>query len=308
MKIAALNYFNNTDSNIITLQELIDKNLLNELTDSTNSKCDTNSYIEKKDNKLSIYLKCPDKEETKEILLENSEANNDNQEKLLCIYEYRKETKDGYTSWSEWSEWSKEKIEKDELTNVEEKTEKEDDGVEIIEKTKEYNIEATYNTKIGCPNGYKEQNGICKVREETNTINASVSYSCPNGYTRNGTKCYGSTNTLNAVAQYYCPANQGNTEYELSGTTCKVFIIRYSQKATVEEYYTCPNGYYLSGNRCYTSQTYTEEVKKTKDVTYYRYQKRKKTVSKIEIIWSKKDNQELISQGYTMDRAITCEF
>lgn len=306
MKIAGLKFFTDNNSTKVTLQELIDKELLIELKDSNDSKCDLNSYIEKSDNKLVIYLKCPDSENTKEIFLESIEA--DTNEKLLCIYEYKKQGKEEYTDWSNWSEWSTEKIEKDELTNVEEKIEKEDDGTEIIEKTNEYSIDATYNTKIGCPNGYREQNGICKIREEKNSIDASVSYLCPNGYTRNGLKCYGSTNTLNALAQYYCPSNQGNTEYELSETKCRVFIIKYSQKATIEEYYTCPNGYYLSGNKCYTSNTYKEEVKKTKDVTYYRYQKRSKQESKTEIIWSTKDNQELIDKEYTMDRVITCEF
>jgi hypothetical protein len=308
MKIASLNYFENNDTSNVTLQELIDKNLLTELKDSTNTSCSNDSYVEKRENKLIIALKCSDKEDTKEIVLDKED--NDSEERLLCIYEYKKETKEGYTDWSDWSEWSKEKIEKDELTNVEEKVEKEEDGTEVIENTNEYSIEATYNSKIGCPDGYTETNGTCKKKEETNSINAIVKYTCEGlaGYRLEGSKCVGSTNTLNAIAHYSCPSNQGSLEYELSGTTCRVFMIRYINPGETQGYYTCPDGYYLSGNRCYASETYNEEIKKYKDVTYYRYQKREKTNKKIDIIWSSKDNQELLDKEYTMSRVITCEF
>lgn len=306
MKIASLNFFENNESNKVTLQELIDKNLLVELKDSKGISCDNNSYVEKEDNKLLINLKCSDKEDKKEILLDNSE--NNNEERLLCIYEYKKETSEGYTEWSDWSEWTKDKIEKNEYTNVEEKIEKEEDGKETIEKTREYSIEATYNTKQGCPDGATVSNGMCKKREETNSISASVKYSCPQGYNRNGDTCYGNVNSLPAIKQYYCPSNQGTVEFELSGDRCRTFNIRYTSPNETQAYYTCPNGYYLSGNRCYASETYNEEVPKYKDVTYYRYQKREKTNKKIDIIWSSKDNQELLDKEYIISRVITCEF
>ena len=305
MKIASINFFENNESDVVTLQELIDKNLLTELKDSNNQSCDTNSYAEKKENKLSIYLKCSDKEETKEIVLDE---NKDNDEKLLCIYEYTKETAEGYTDWSDWSDWSKDKIEKDEYTNVEEKIEKEENGTETITNSREYSIEATYNSKTGCPAGTTVSNGMCKKKEEKNSINASVSYSCPEGYNRNGDTCYGNANSLKAIKRYYCPSNQGTVEYELSGDKCRTFFVRYESPSTTEVYYTCPNGYYLSGNRCYASESYNEEVTKYKDVTYYRYQKREKTNKKFEIIWSSKDNQELLDKEYTMSRVITCDF
>lgn len=309
MKIASLNYFENNDTNKVTLQELIDNNLLTELKDSTSTPCSNDSNVEKKDNKLIIALSCKDKEATKEIVL-NDKEDNTSEERLLCIYEYKKETEEGYTDWSDWSEWSKDKVEKDDLTNVEEKIEKEEDGTEVIENSTEYSIEATYNSRIGCPDGYSETNGMCKKKEETSPISATVNYTCEGlpGYRLQGTKCVGSTNTLNAIARYSCPSNQGSLEYVLSGNTCRVFMIRYTNPGETQGYYTCPDGYYLSGNRCYISETHNEEVKKYKDVTYYRYQKREKTAKKIDIIWSSKDNQELLDNEYTMSRVITCEF
>ena len=308
MKIASMNYFENNESNKVTLQELIDKNLLNELKDSKGSVCDTNSYSQKKDNKLIINLKCSDKEETKEIVLDN--RNNTDNEKLLCIYEYVKETDEGYTEWSNWSDWSKDKIEKDEYTNVEEKIEKEEDGKETTSNSREYSIEATYNRVTGCPAGYSETNGTCKKKEELNSINATPTYSCEDlpGYRLEGSKCVGYSNTINAkIKNYSCPANQGNTEYIRDNNICRVFVTRY-ENLQIQEYYTCPGGYYLSGNRCYTSETYNEEITKYKDVTYYRYQKREKIDKKIETIWGIKDNQELLEQGYTMTKVITCDF
>lgn len=308
MKIASLNYFENNDTNKVTLQELIDNNLITELKDSTSTPCSNDSSAEKKDNKLIISLSCSDFKDTKEIVLENQE--NESEERLLCIYEYRKETEEGYTDWSDWSEWSKDKVEKDDLTNVEEKIEKEEDGTEVIQKSNEYSIDATYNSRIGCPDGYTETNGTCKKKEETSPISATVKYTCEGlqGYRLEGSKCVGSTNTLNAIARYSCPSNQGSLEYVLSGNTCRVFMIRYTNPGETQGYYTCPDGYYLSGNRCYISETYNEEIKKYKDVTYYRYQKREKTAKKIDIIWSSKDNQELLDNEYTMSRVITCEF
>ena len=222
-----------------------------------------------------------------------------------CIYEYVKETKQ-YTEWSEWSNWQTEKVEKDELTNVEEKVEKIEDGKEVVTKTNDYSMAATYNETIGCPAGYNEYNGICRKRTQGETIPANISsYSCPDGYELDGTKCVGSVNQLGAIPKYRCPYNNGNIEFELDGSKCKTYYAEYTQKQT-NRYYTCPNGYSLSGDRCYTYESYQEEIIKYKDVTYYRYQKRNQKESKIETIWSTKDNQELINDAYTISRTITC--
>ena len=193
----------------------------------------------------------------------------------------------------EWSDWQKEKIEKDDLTNVEEKVEKEEDGKEVVTRNNNYSIEATYNETVGCPAGYTESSGACRSMTQGETINATPSYSCPQGYELQGTKCKGSINTINAAVRHSCPASNNDIIFELSGDKCKTYYIKYTGKQT-NTYYTCPNGYSLSGDRCYAYQTYEEEITKYKDVTYYRYQKREQKESKIETIWSTKDNQELL--------------
>lgn len=304
MKVASINYFKIEKSNKVTLQELIDRNLINELKDSTDSSCDNNSYVKREDNKLIINLKCTDKEDTREITL-NSDGEN---EGMSCIYEYSKNVGEGYSDWSDWSEWSKDKIEKDEYTNVEEKVEKEEDGKETVTKSREFSIDATYNNGgSSCPAGYSPANGTCKKKEQTNTINANADYSCPKGYSLSGKKCVGSSNTINAAVKYSCPSNQVDVEYIRDGSVCRVYTTTYTNPVA-QGYYTCPGGYYLSGDRCYGSESYNEEVTKYKEVTYYRYQKREKLDQKIETIWGIKDNQELLSQGYTMGKVITCEF
>ena len=298
MKIASTKYFIDKKESKVTLEELINNNLVTELKDSNDELCSKDSYVEKKEDGLLINLECNDKKEKKEVKFDNKEGSN-------CIYEYKKETI-GYTEWSKWSDWQKEEIKKDDFTNVEKKTESEPDGKETVEKTKEYSIEATYNETSVCPSGYTEANGSCKYVTTGNSFDASVLYTCPTGYYREGTKCYGS-NTINAAVHYYCPANNGNIEFQLSGTKCNTVYTNYTSKKEKQVYYTCPNGYTLSGDRCYAYETYNEEVEKTKDVKYYRYQKREKKESTYEIIWSTKDNQELISKEYNMSRVIICE-
>lgn len=299
MKVASINYFKDNDKDKVTLEELINKNLLTELKDSKNNACSKDSYVEKKDSSLIISLDCDDKKDKKEITLGiNITGEN-------CIYEYTKETKQ-YSDWSEWSEWSKEKVEKDELTNVEEKKETEIVGKETETKTREVSIDASFNWTSGsCPPGYTEVNGTCKTVVEGNSINASVQYSCPEGYTRSGEKCIGAT-TIDAGKRYYCPSSNSDISFTLTGDKCRTFYTRYAEKGSSGEY-SCPNGYTLSGNKCYTTETYEEEVVSETEVTYYRYQKREKKESKIETIWSSKDNQDLIDKEYTMSKAITCE-
>lgn len=301
MKIASQNYFENNESNKVTLQELIDNNLLTNLKDSEENICDTNSYSEISDDKLTIYLKCQDKEQTVEIK-ENKKT------KLLCLYEYRKEIEQGYTEWSDWSQWSIQEIEENELTNVETKIEEEPDDTKIITDTKQISIDATKNEKLSCPDGYYEENSKCKKKVESNSINASISYSCPDGYTRNGLKCYNNTNTIDATKNYYCPSNQTNIEFELLGSECKAYNIRYIETNTKEEYYTCPNGYKLKENKCYKTEEYEKEITNYKEVKYYRYQTRKKTESKFDIIWSSKENENLKNSEYNITRNISCEF
>ena len=320
MEIAANNYFSENNEEKITLKQLIDKNLLVDLKDSNGNICDSNnSYIENKDNKLNIYLKCNEKEETIEITKENTsndnieKPNNENnidntKEKLLCLYEYRKKLPDTYTEWSEFSNWQTEEVKSNDLTNVEIKKEHVLDGTKIITEQKEINIEATKKIRLACPSDYIESNGTCIKETKLNTVTASFSYTCPNGYTKNGTNCYKNGNTIKATKNYTCPNNQSNIRFELSNDKCNVISIKYLNITNKEEYYTCPNGYNLSGNKCYSNIAVEKEVENYKEVTYYRYQTRKKNNEKYDIKWSRINNNTLLESEYNMIRKIICEF
>ena len=109
MKIAANEYFKESESKTVTLQELIEKKVITELKDSNNETCDNKSYVEKTNAKTTIYLKCNDKEET--INIENKTKEN----KMLCLYEYKKEKEE----LSDWSEWTEKEIKEDNNTVVE---------------------------------------------------------------------------------------------------------------------------------------------------------------------------------------------
>lgn len=311
MEIAANNYFSENKEGKITLKQLIDKNLLVDLKDSNGNICDSNnSYIEKKDNKLNIFLKCDEKEENIEIVKEESNTDNNSNEKnkLLCLYEYRKKLPDTYTNWSEFSNWQTEEVKSNDLTNVETKKEQVLDGTKIITEQKEISIEATKKTRLACPSDYIESNGICISETNLKNINASFTYSCPNGYRKNGINCYKDGKTIKANKIYTCPNNLDNVKFELSGDKCKVISIKYLNITNKEEYYTCPNGYNLSGNKCYSNIAVEKEVENYKEVTYYRYQTRKKNNEKYDIKWSRINNNTLLESEYNMIRKIICEF
>lgn len=313
MEIAANNYFSefNEDTKI-TLKQLIEKKLLVDLKDSTGNICNSDkSYVENKEDKIYIYLNCNEKEGTTEIAKENTpdqnnNANNDG--KLLCLYEYTKKLPNTYTEWSEFSEWSTEEKISNELTNVETKTEQVMDGTKTVTETKQVSIEATKKTRLSCPSGYTESNGKCKKETKSNTITASISYTCPSGYSKTGTKCYKNGSTINATKKYYCPSNKEFIRFELSNDKCNVINIRYTNTSDTEEYYACPNGYKLSGTKCYTNKTVEKEVENYKEVTYYRYQTRKKNEAKYDIKWSSINDNTLLDSEYNMSRKIFCEF
>lgn len=291
LKIASNEYFKENESKTVTLQELINENIITELKDSNNKTCDNNSYVEKKDNKTTIYLKCNDKEE--KVIIEDKEKN-----KMFCLYEYKKETEET----SDFSEWGTNEIKEDENTIVETKTEQIKNGTKTETRTREIEKEAYIDKKIECPN--EEKNGKCITKTETNSITASVGYSCPEGYTKKGTMCYGE-NTISATKYYYCPSSISNLQFELDGNMCKSYNIRYTNPTSENTYYYCDEGYELDGNMCYKTEYYEEEVEDFKDVTYYRYAKKNK---KYDIIWSTKDNKELLDKSYNIVKEITCEF
>lgn len=277
MKIASSTYFNSNENKTVTLQELIDQNLLAELKDSRGEACSTTSYVERTDEMIKIHLDCNDKSGDRYISLKD--------DKFLCIYQYEKKIESGYTEWSEWSEWSTNQIEGNEYTNVETEIRKEPDGTKTEIETKEETIAATSSTK----------------RVQTDTINATIQYYCEKGYELRNGKCYKGNSVKNSYASFSCPANTNNTEYVIDGSKCKVYSITRSG-------YSCPSGYNLSGSTCYRTVNYEKEVENYKDVTYYRYQTREKTNEKIDTKWSIKDDYNLLNDSYNMVGKISCEF
>ena len=241
MKEAAINYFTNDrlpskvgESVTITLKEMQDKKLVLDLIDSNNKKCDVEKSsvkVEKLDNEylMTVKLECSDasnyievhlgcydyckasgvceKKETPVIKPTNPTKPVISEKKYQ--YEYEKITDGKWGDFGEWSQWSKDTITKTEYRNVETKevTEKTGTLVDVIDAKKD--VKTTYS----CPSGYT-LNGTKCSKKTTNTKNATAStkttYTCPKGYTPNGTKCIKETSsTINATANkkttYSCP-------------------------------------------------------------------------------------------------------
>ena len=93
-----------------------------------------------------------------------------------------------------------------------------------------------------CPTGYTLNGSYCIKYTDATEKPGATTYTCPSGYTLSGTKCtktYDATYTPGATS-YTCPS--GGT---LSGSKCTI-----TQNATATTTYTCPSGYTLSGTKC----------------------------------------------------------
>ena len=235
MKEAAINYFTTDrlpskvgESVTITLKEMQDKKLVLDLIDSNNKKCDVEKSsvkVEKLDNEylMTVKLECSDasnyievhlgcydyckasgvceKKETPVIKPTNPTKPVISEKKYQ--YEYEKITDGKWGDFGEWSQWSKDTITKTEYRNVETKevTEKTGTLVDVIDAKKD--VKTTYT----CPKGYTP-NGTKCIKETSSTINATANkkttYSCPDPtYTldKTKTKCTKkTTDTKNATA------------------------------------------------------------------------------------------------------------
>lgn len=127
-----------------------------------------------------------------------------------------------------------------------------------------------YYASYSCSKGtLTTQNGkyTCKI-----TTTSQIKYTCPSGYSLNGTKCVkpGSTSTVSvdATKNYTCPSG-----YSLSGTKCyKKVYDEYSYRASWEDEETeryCNSGDTLKGNTCYTTKETTYNAYITKGETIY---------------------------------------
>ena len=155
-------------------------------------------------------------------------------------------------------------------------------------------------TTYSCPSGYTLNGTKCskKTTDTKNaTANTKTTYSCPSGYTLNGTKCKKTTTaTKNATANkkttYSCPSG-----YTLNGTKCSKKTTD-TKTATKNEKvtYSCSNkDYTLNGDKC------TKTVDVYTKYTYYRYQERKFISGTRDIKWStSKTDSTLLKQGYVL--------
>ena len=169
------------------------------------------------------------------------------------------------------------------------------------------NTPATARVSSYCPDGYSLINTYTcvKVAQDTEVISATASttYTCPSGYTRNGSTCYTSSNsiyTTEAIAKttYTCP----DSSYTLSGNKCiktqntteRAFPLRDST-------YTCPDGYTQDGSRCIKIYTRYREEAIYREVTYYRSRTRSYISGSVDYKWSRSQNDiTLIKQGYKL--------
>lgn len=97
-----------------------------------------------------------------------------------------------------------------------------------------------------CPAGWTLSGTTC-TQAAGSTMAATVTgYSCPAGYTLSGSTCsQTTTSTSAATATYSCPAG-----WSLSGSTCSL-----TSSTAATPIYTCPAGYTLSGSTCTGTST-----------------------------------------------------
>ena len=97
-------------------------------------------------------------------------------------------------------------------------------------------------TTYSCPSGYTK-NGTTCTKTETISATPSTTYSCPSGYTKNGSSCTKTTTKDASVnTTYSCPSGYTKNDTKCSKTTTK--------DATSNTTYTCSAGYTLSGKNC----------------------------------------------------------
>ena len=92
-----------------------------------------------------------------------------------------------------------------------------------------------------------------KKKEVIDAYKNPTTYTCPSGYSLNGTKCERSvTKTSTTTGSYVCGSG-----YSLSGTKCSKTTTTTDTKTGS---YVCPSGYSLSGTKCSKTTTSTETI------------------------------------------------
>lgn len=305
MEEAAKNYYvgdnlpvSTGDSKTLTLEDMVNKNLIVEFVDKDNNKCSgTNSFatITKTDaNKyvLKVQLSCGTETD---YILENI-----NIQKSCNYASCGTGTVDNSENVNAGNNIIINNDEDDEENKILENGSYDKDGnlVGIVEyefKKPIYNTSTNYS----CPDGFVLEGDRCYKYETGETIKATELYfedsikiedakknetgeynvyvdvvkqeagvieSCPDGYTRNGDVCYKYVEaTVNpGSTKYSCPAG-----YDLNGKKC-VKVINATKETNNNVSYYCANGGNLDGTVCRYNATYHngQQTCTTTPITY----------------------------------------
>ena len=240
MKEAATKYFdeeNNRPSSLdeeisLSLEDMINSNMISELKDkgSVCSKEYSYASLTKKENEkynLEIYLTCGGKSEKVNYDLNYNEEAKDETEKTTLYELQRTVKKDKYTCPEGYLVAGK--------YCVGEKT------TETIAATVKYNVTPERNTPAIHKSSTYSYEKI--YPEVTTTLN---SYTCPEGYIKNGDKCekYLEAQVKN-VKSYTCPSGS-----VLSGSLCVYTATPTKSDNSVY----CKTGTLVNGNSCYVAK------------------------------------------------------
>ena len=294
MKDAAREYYTisrmpskDGDSKMMTLGEMIEKQMVVSLIGSDGTKCSTEaSYVKvtkvDKEYEMIVSLTCSGVTKTIKTTVGCynycgsglCEKDNTPTTTEYTIYEYKK-IKAATEGWTNWSSWSKTKVTATSTRQVETKTEKVQDGT-----TTSY-IDADVTVTKKCETGYTLVGEKCvSTKNETDTKPAKVSYNyncnAYPDYTLEGTRCVKKTSSYVGYDKTYGCENSSYTYNSRSNTCTKTswknatphvkvsFTCEDGPCKTVSKidyYYCSTDGYKLSGKKCYKTTTGTVVVK-----------------------------------------------
>ena len=294
MKDAATDYYtvdklpvNIGDSTTMTLGEMLDNKLIVAFVDKDNKLCDNSaSFVQvtkTSDDEYAMKVQLACGKQTDYILstigchdvcegedctpvIDPIEPVEPDEKETAIEYQHKKLVSDSKTTYSCPSGYTKNgsKCQKDVLgetinAKAEYFSETTMASDAFANTTGSYTVYATPTTSVdtvtySCPSGYTLNGSTCYKSINATYTGGTTTYTCPAGYTRSGSTCY---YTINATANtgtgsYSCPLG-----YTLSGTTCyKSYAATYTGGTTT---YSCPANYNLSGTKCYKSYaaTYT---------------------------------------------------
>ena len=285
MKDAATDYYtvdrlpaNIGDSTTMTLGEMIKNKLIVPFVDKDNKSCDNNASfvqltkISDTEYTLKVQLACGEQEDYIISTIGCHDVCQDGvckpviEEEKVVEYEYKKSVCDGKENCTCPSGYTLNgstctKSGPDKTVNA---TPEYFTDTTLVTNA-EVNIGGTYtvysnpistlvNTTYSCPSGYTLNGSTCVKTTAATYTPGTTTYSCPAGYIKAGTTCYKTINATvtTGTGSYSCPAG-----YTLNGTTCyKTYVATYTAGGTT---YSCPSGYTLNGSTCYKTYaaTYT---------------------------------------------------